>query len=79
MGSCLGIFVAGESCGSMAIPGSMTGGCTEDLGWGSVGGVTTIPGSIVGRFASGAGGVSGGGEEQVFRQVKDWVEAAGEG
>lgn len=61
IGSCFGVFVAGESCGSIAIPGSMTGGCTEDLGWGSVGGVTTIPGSIVGRFASGAGAVSGGG------------------
>ena len=61
VGSCFGVFVAGESCGLIAIPGSMTGGCTEDLGWGSVGGVTTIPGSMVGRFASGAGGVSGGG------------------
>lgn len=56
-------FVVGESCGCMAMPGSMTGGCTYDSGWGSVGGVTTILGSILGRAASGLGAlfIDGGG------------------
>lgn len=45
------------------MPGSMTGGCTDESGWGSVGGVTTILGSMLGRTASGLGAlfIDGGG------------------